>query len=206
MFIDTLKNIVITLVTILIFISAVELISPNNKMKKYIQFVLGLILVTVILNPILQFVSNGDKSVLDGIQSYEQVFAKNENKINLDNTKTFENDETKGDAKKKAFIINFNKNCDNLLKNKYENMTFKSDIDCDVDFTNITLNVKKLKIGVGENKINQIRKIVINNDVKSSAKEENKEYTEIVNFVSSELNIPKEKIEVYQVKLDSGGV
>ena len=206
MFIDTLKNIVITLVTILIFISAVELISPNNKMKKYIQFVLGLILVTVILNPILQFVSNGDKSVLDGIQSYEQVFAKKENKINLDNTKTFENDETKGDANKKAFIINFNKNCDNLLKNKYENMTFKSDIDCDVDFTNINLNVKKLKIGVGENKINQIRKIVINNDVKSSAKEENKEYTEIVDFVSSELNIPKEKIEVYQVKLDSGGV
>ena len=200
MFIDTLKNIVITLVTILIFISAVELISPNNKMKKYVQFVLGLILVTVILNPILQFVSNGDKSVLDGIQSYEQVFAKNENKVNVDNTKTFQNDETKGDAQKKAFIINFNKNCDNLLKNKYENMTFKSDIDCDVDFTNINLNVKKLKIGVGENKINQIRKIVINNDVKSSAKEENKEYTEIVDFVSSELNIPKEKIEVYKLE------
>ena len=200
MFIDTLKNIVITLVTILIFISAVELISPNNKMKKYIQFVLGLILVTVILNPILQFVSNGDKSVLDGIQSYEEAFAKNENKVNVDNTKTFENDETKGDAKKKAFIINFNKNCDNLLKNEYKNMTFKSDIDCDVDFTKIALNVKKLKIGVGENKINQIKKIVINNDVKSSTQEENKEYTEIINFVSSELNIPKEKIEVYKLE------
>ena len=200
MFIDTLKNIVITLVTILIFISAVELISPNNKMKKYIQFVLGLILVTVILNPILQFISNGDKSVLDGIQSYEEAFAKNENKVNVDNTKTFENDETKGDAKKKAFIINFNKNCDNLLKNEYKNMTFKSDIDCDVDFTKIALNVKKLKIGVGENKINQIKKIVINNDVKSSTQEENKEYTEIINFVSSELNIPKEKIEVYKLE------
>ena len=200
MFIDTLKNIVITLVTILIFISAVELISPNNKMKKYIQFVLGLILVTVILNPILQFVSNGDKSVLDGIQSYEEAFAKNENKVNVDNTKTFENDETKGDAKKKAFIINFNKNCDNLLKNEYKNMTFKSDIDCDVDFTKIALNVKKLKIGVGENKINQIKKIVINNEAKSSTKEENKEYTEIINFVSSELNIPKEKIEVYKLE------
>lgn len=109
MFIDTLKNIVITLVTILIFISAVELISPNNKMKKYIQFILGLILITVILNPILQFISNGDKSVLDGIQTYEEVFSKNENKVNLDNTNTFKNDEDKGDARKKAFIENFNK-------------------------------------------------------------------------------------------------
>jgi len=197
MFIDTLKNIVITLVTILIFISAVELISPNNKMKKYIQFVLGLILVTVILNPILQFISNGDKSVLEVIQTYEEVFSKNENKVNLDNTNTFENDKDKGDSRKKAFIENFNKNCDNLLKSQYKNMTFKSEVDCDVNFTDITLNVKKLKIGVGEGKINKIKKIVINKTVESSTKEENKEYTEIINFVSSELNIPKEKIEVY---------
>lgn len=105
MFIDTLKNIVITLVTILIFISAVELISPNNKMKKYIQFILGLILITVILNPILQFISNGDKSVLDGIQTYEAVFSQNENKVNLDNTNTFKNDEDKGDARDRKSVV-----------------------------------------------------------------------------------------------------
>lgn len=200
MFIDTLKNIVITLVTILIFISAVELISPNNKMKKYIQFILGLILVTVILNPILQFISNGDKSIIDGIQTYEEVFSKNENKVDLDNKKTFKSDVDKGDARKKAFIINFNKNCEDLLKNQYKNMTFKSEIDCDVNFTDITLNVKKIKIGVSENKINKIKKIVINKEVESSKNEENKEYTEIINFVSSELNIPKEKIAVYKLE------
>lgn len=200
MFIDTLKNIVITLVTILIFISAVELISPNNKMKKYIQFILGLILITVILNPVLQFISNGDKNVIDGIQSYQEVFSKNENNLNLNNTNTFDNNKDKEDVRKKAFVKNFNKNCDNLLKNQYKNMTFKSQIDCDVNFTNITLNVRKLKIGVGENKINKIKKIVINKEGESSKKEENKEYTEIIKFVSSELNIPKEKIEVYKLE------
>lgn len=198
MFMETLKNFVITLVTMLIFISAVELIAPNNKMKKYIQFILGLILVTVILNPILQFVSNGEKSVLDGIKSYEEVFSQTENKVNLDNTSTFETEEDKGEARKKAFIKNFNKNCEDLLKTQYKNMTFKSEIDCDVDFTNITLNVKKLRVGIGENKINKIKKIVINNDVQSSTEEENKEYVEIINFLSSELNIPKEKIDVYK--------
>ena len=198
MFIEALKNIVVTLVTILIFISAVELIAPSNKMKKYIQFILGLILVTVILNPIVQFISNAEKSVADGIQSYEQVFSQKENKVNSKNTtSTFEND--KGDARIKAFMKNFNKNCDNLLKNQYKDKTFKSEIDCDVDFANINLNVKKLKIGVGENKINKIKKIVIDKEVETVTKEENKEYTEIINFVSSELNIPKEKIEVYKI-------
>lgn len=200
MFIEALKNIVITLVTILIFISAVELIAPNNKMKKYIQFILGLILVTVILNPIIQFISSGEKSVADGIQSYEQVFSQNKNKVNSDNaTNAFENDQDKVDARKKTFIKNFNKNCDNLLKNQYKDKTFKSEIDCDVDFVNINLNVKKLKIGVGENKINKIKKIVINKEVETITKEKNEEYTEIINFISSELNIPKEKIEVYKL-------
>jgi len=200
MFIEALKNIVITLVTILIFISAVELIAPSNKMKKYIQFILGLILVTVILNPIIQFISSGEKSVTDGIQSYEQVFSQNENKVNKGNTTNiFKNDQDKVDVRKKTFMKNFNKNCDNLLKNQYKDKTFKSEIDCDVDFVNITLNVKKLKIGVGENKINKIKKIVINKEVETTTKEENKEYTEMVNFISSELNIPKEKIEVYKL-------
>ena len=42
MFMETLKNIVKTLVTMLIFISEVELIAPDNKMKKYIKLILGL--------------------------------------------------------------------------------------------------------------------------------------------------------------------
>ena len=200
MFIEMLKSIVISLVTILIFISAVELISPNNKMKKYIKFILGLILVTVILNPILQLISNGEKSIADGIHSYEEVFSQNKSKVNLDGTNTFQNDEDKNDVRKEAFIKNFNRNCENLLKNQYKDMTFKSDIECDVNFTNITLNIKKLKIGVNENKVDKIKKIVINNDAVSNTKEENAEYKEIINFVSSQLNIPKEKIEVYKLQ------
>jgi len=199
MFIETLKNIVITLVTVLIFISAVELISPNNKMKKYIKFILGLILISVILNPILQFVSNGEKSVVDGIERYEQVFSQNTDKVNLDNKNILKENDDNSQNRKKAFINNFNKNCDNALKSQFKNMLFKSEIDCDVNFTDLTFNIKKLKIGVSENKINKIKKIVVNSKTENNTKEENKEYTEIIDFVSSELNIPKEKIEVYKL-------
>lgn len=199
MFIETLKNIVITLVTMLIFISAVELVSPNNKMKKYIKFILGLLLVTVILNPILELVSNGEKNIVDGIKVYEKILSQSENNIELnDSISTLKNNEDQEDNRKKAFINNFNKNCDNLLKNKFKDMTFKSEIDCDIDFTNITLNVKQLKIGVSDSKVTKIKKVVINEGVNSNTKEENEEYTEIINFVSNELSIPKEKIEVYK--------
>lgn len=81
MFIETLKGLVTTLVTILIFISAVELIAPNNKMKKYIKFVLGLILTSVILNPILQFVSNGEKIYLKVLKTTKLYFRKKKIKL-----------------------------------------------------------------------------------------------------------------------------
>jgi stage III sporulation protein AF len=198
MFIESLRKFVITLVTVLIFMSAVELIAPS-KMKKYIKFVLGLILITIILNPILQFVEGGEKNFGDVIKNYEEVFSKDKDKIDFDNVNTLKNNDTR-DSRKKAFIANFNKNCDELLKNKFKTMNFKSEVDCDVDFNNVTINVKELRIGVNDNKVNKIKKIIINSDASENIKESNKEYSEIIDFASNELNIPKEKIEVYKLE------
>lgn len=198
MFIETLKSIVITLVTMLIFISAVELIAPDNKMKKYIKFILGLLLISVILNPIINFISNGEKNIPGSIESYEAVF--NKSKSDFENEGATKDNLNKVDARRKAFVNNFNKNCDNLLKNQFKNMNFKSEVDCDVNFTDVSLNIKKLKIGIGEDKVNKIKKIVINSKEQSNEQEVNKEYTEIIDFLAKELNIPKEKIEVYKLE------
>jgi stage III sporulation protein AF len=198
MFIETLKNIVITLVTVLIFISAVEIMTPNNKMKKYIKFALGLILISVILNPIIQFISNGQKGIADNIKSYEDIFSKDESKSKFDSVSTL-NSTDKQDNKKQIFINNFNKNCESLLENKFKDMTFKSQLDCDVDFNNLTLNIKKLRIGVSDNKIKKIKKIVVGSGT-NNTKEENMDYSEIINYLSSEVDVSKEKIEVYQLE------
>ncbi len=198
MFMESLKNIVITLVTVLIFISAVEILAPNNKMKKYIKFALGLILISVILNPIINFLSNGQKGITDSIKNYEEMFSQDGNKLNLDSVSTLSGND-KQDNKKQIFIDNFDKNCDNLLKNKFKDMNFKSQLDCDVDFNKLNLNIKKLKIGVSDNKVNKVKKVVINKET-ANVKEENDKYSEIINYISSELDVPKEKIEVYQLE------
>ncbi|MFT8348285.1 stage III sporulation protein AF [Clostridium saccharoperbutylacetonicum] len=198
MFIDVLKNIVITIVTVLIFISAVEIMVPNDKMKKYVNFVLGLILISVILSPIVKFLSNGDKEIVNSIKSYEEIFSDNQNKFKSDNVSTLKNN-GKEDTKKELFIRNFNKNCEDLLKNKFKEMTFKSELECDVDFNNITFNIKKLRIGIADRKVNKIKKVKINKE-KTDNKEENEEYSEVVNYISNQLDIPKEKIEIYKLE------
>ncbi|HCW52946.1 MAG TPA: stage III sporulation protein AF [Clostridium sp.] len=198
---ETLKSLVATLTTVLIFISAVELIAPKNKIKKYVSFVLGLILISVILNPIIKFISNGERSIQAGIESYTSVFSKNENRINSesDSDSSFESSGDNNNSRKSAFIKNFNKNCDSMLKNKFPNLTFKSNVDCDVDFVNINININKLRIGIKDKSIKKIETIKINDDKQEKNENLNNDYGDIITYVSSELKIPKEKIEVYRL-------
>ncbi|MDR5587306.1 MULTISPECIES: stage III sporulation protein AF [Clostridium] len=193
---NLLKELVTTLVTALIFITAIELISPNNGMKKYLKFILGLVLITIILNPIVKIISNGEDSIYESISNYEDVFSNYKNEI-----KSSDEDKLKdGDLRKQAFEENFNKNCESLLKSEYPNKNFKSDVECIVNFNNMIFDIKKIKIGISEKSVSKIKKVIINKSDKYYEENQNSQYKEIVTFISEQLDIPKEKIEVYKIE------
>lgn len=197
-FIETLKGLVTTLTSMLIFIGAIEIIAPDNKMKKYIKFILGLILITVILNPIINFISNGEEDIVSTISKYEDSLSKE----NISSSYTDVFNETKSnsnDAMKATFVENFNKNCEKLLKSEFDNIDFKIEVECDVDFNSMSYDIKKLKIGISDNKIEKVKKVEILTE-SQNIKEVNDEYGEIVKFVSTELEISKEKIEIYNLE------
>jgi len=193
-FIESLKGLVTTLTSMLVFIGAIEIIAPDNKMKKYIKFILGLILITVILNPILNFISNGEENILSTLSKYERSISNEE--VYKEDINVFNNKKNDNEAIKNTFIENFNKNCDKLLKDKFKNMTFKSEVECDVDFNSMSYDIKKLKIGINDNKVKKIE-IGIERDNK---REDSDEYEEVVDFISDELEISKEKIEIYELE------
>ncbi|MBN1045902.1 MULTISPECIES: stage III sporulation protein AF [Clostridium] len=193
---NLLKELVTTLVTALIFITAIELISPNNSMKKYLKFILGLVLITIILNPIVKIISNGQNNIYDSISDYEEVFSNYKNEVKS----SAENELKDGDLKKQAFEENFNKNCESLLKSQYPNKKFKSDVECVVNFNTMIFDIKKIKIGISEKSVSKIKKVIINKSDKSYEDNQNSQYKEIVTFISEQLDIPKEKIEVYKIE------
>lgn len=193
-FIESLKGLVTTLTSMLVFIGAIEIIAPDNKMKKYIKFILGLILITVILNPILNFISNGEENILSTLSKYERSISNEE--VYKEDINVFNNKKNDNEVIKNTFIENFNKNCDKLLKDKFKNMTFKSEVECDVDFNSMSYDIKKLKIGINDNKVKKIE-IGIERDNK---REDSDAHEEVVNFISDELKISKEKIEIYELE------
>ena len=192
---EYLNNFIITLVATMIFMTAIEIIAPDNSMKKYIKFVLGLILISVMINPIIKFFNGGEQEVINRIKRYEDM-------LNLGVTNEGESKEVI-EKQKGAFKSNLNSNCDNLLKEKFSDKDFKSDIKCNINLSDMTYSIDSLEVGVRENGIRLVDKIRINvNDeseeaVSNNEKIDNEE--EIKNYLSELFKIPIEKIKLYSM-------
>lgn len=192
---EYLNNFIITLVATMIFMTSIEIIAPDNSMKKYIKFVLGLILISVMINPIIKFFTGGEQEVINRIKRYEDM-------LNLGVTNEGESKEVI-EKQKEAFKSNLNSNCDNLLKEKFSDKNFKSDIKCNINLRDMTYSIDSLEVGVRENGIRLVDKIRINvNDeseeaVSNNEKIDNEE--EIKNYLSELFKIPIEKIKLYSM-------
>ena len=58
---------------------------------------------------------------------------------------------------------------------------------------------RKLKIGIKDNKVKDIKKIEIGIK-EETEREESDEYEEVVDFICHEIEISKEKIEIYELE------
>ncbi|WP_133016747.1 stage III sporulation protein AF [Clostridium cuniculi] len=191
---EYINNFVITLVATMIFMTAVEIISPDNSMKKYIKFVLGLILISVMINPIVKFFTGGEQELVNTIKSYESMFYEGI---------TSENEDSISKSQIESFKNNLNSNCDSLLKEEFSDKDFKSNVECEIDLENMTYSIESLEVGVKDGGIKLVDniKIDINEEseqaVSNDGTVENEE--EIKNYLSEVFKIPTDKIKLYSM-------
>ncbi|WP_278599761.1 stage III sporulation protein AF [Clostridium tertium] len=185
---EEIKGFVITLVTMLILMTAIEFIAPDNNMKKYLKFVLGLILISVMLSPIISLFSKGEESISLQVQKYIELS---------------ENESAEVSKDYKSDSENLEQNCNRLLKEKFTDKEFVSNIDCEVDMNNINYSIDKVQVGVKNKDVSKIQKIIINTqkDSKSVSSQDEKvnNEDEIISYLAEALNVSKDKIEVYKV-------
>ena len=84
--------------------------------------------------------------------------------------------------------------CD-ILK-EFKDMNFESDLDCIVDFDNMTCQINELRIGISEKGVKKVKEVKIGEEEKD-VKEEDIIQKELKDFLSDELEISKVKIVVY---------
>lgn len=88
---ELLREWIITIISTIIFIAFVEILIPNSKQKRYIDMVVGFLIVIVILNPLINIINSGidfEGEILEVSNELELATAKNR----VDNIK-FNNNE-----------------------------------------------------------------------------------------------------------------
>ncbi|VYU62469.1 stage III sporulation protein AF [Clostridium tertium] len=191
---EEIKGFVITLVTMLILISAIELISPDNGMKKYIRFVLGSILIAVMISPLIKLIGKGEEELTSTINNYISM-----PKEDVSVSSTFESNK---DNRNKVVMKNIEDNLNRLLKEKYSDSEFKVKIQGEVDMDNIEYSIYKIDVGVKDKGILKVEQIIINEEEStevSSNSENVKNKKEIIEYLKETLKISEDKILVYRL-------
>ena len=162
--IEALKVWVTNITVAIFFITAIEMILPDNNMKKYAKFVLGLMLIVVIINPIIKlfnkdfnFSSYSNKATSYMESNTVVTDVKKYKEINLVNTTN-------------NFKENLEKQCIANLDEAYPEQQYNADIVIIYDDKNGVFNIKKVEIGIVDKGVEKIRKIEINTKSVNAAK------------------------------------
>ena len=194
--IEGLKGWIINICTAIFFITAVEMLLPNNSLKKYAKFVLGLILITVVISPIIKIV-NKDFNINDYANNASSFV---NNKSYNKNVTDYKEENLKNTLA--AFKTNVQTSCEKELKTKFPSYDYKVLLEVQYDSAKENFIIKSVKVGIKNNGVEKIKKVDINlkknitDDIKNTKEDS---YPEIVDYLSKNLNISKNIISTYKL-------
>ncbi len=192
---EILKDWISDICVSILFMTAVELVLPENSIKKYSKFVLGLIFIVVVINPIIGFIKQ-DSNLYKDITLNEDYVNKFDSYLenNLD-----EYSERIKKTTINSFEENLSRNCENLLKNNFKKNNFNVDVSVSYEDENFKIEELIVKVEeLGIKNVETVEKVVIGsvNNYDDVSKESSK-VKEIKKFLSNELNISENIIKVY---------
>ncbi|ABW19160.1 stage III sporulation protein AF [Alkaliphilus oremlandii] len=206
---DFVRQWTITIVSVIIFITFVEILIPNSNNKRYINVVVGFLLMIIILNPLTKFIAGEidfEESILKSLNQIEAETAKN-----VINNIQYSNEEMVISLYKKKIVeqvtTRLEKNTDYLVKDVLVNIVedinsanFGSVSSLDITLTENQKDNVELESKIKPVKINVSLGDKINNTVKANSilisSEEDALKKELENF----LNVSKENINIYTLK------
>jgi stage III sporulation protein AF len=192
--VEGLRIWVVNICTTVFFITAVEMILPDNNLKKYAKFVLGLILMTVIINPLVKFLNQGSEitTFIDKTCSVMEDQFPHDNKDlrekSINNTL-------------EVFKMNLEKTCEDKLKEKYPKSVSEVKAEVDYDSEAEQYVVKSVKVGINKGLVKKIENIDISTSTNSV--KESMDYSEagmeVKSYISNLLDLPENKVTVYRL-------
>jgi stage III sporulation protein AF len=194
--IEALKIWVTNITIAIFFITAVEMILPDNSMKRYAKFVLGLMLIVVIINPIIKIFDNGfdlysysNKAISYMDNGTADIDTKKYRDINIQ--KTSDN-----------FKKNLEMQCVTNLEEVYPENKYNADVEIIYDDKKGTFTINKVEIEMESKGIKKIKNIDIHTKSVNGSKRDmlqGEQGEKIKKILSSKFEISTSIITVYKL-------
>ncbi|WP_333860380.1 stage III sporulation protein AF [Clostridium sp.] len=195
--IESLRQWLIAICTAMFFITAIEMLLPDNSMKKYCRFALGLILITVFINPLVK-VFNKDFDInsytAKAIESFEENVKSEKSLKDFNEYK----EKSKNDTIE-AFENNLNSSCEKSLKEKYPDESYKVTVEADYDEESSTVCIKNVNVEIQKGSVEKVKRIDISGKTTSAgnfSEENSGQCDKIKNYLSKELDVSEDVVHI----------
>lgn len=201
MTIEFIKNWVIDIVYMSIFISFLEIVLPKGNMKRFIDMIIGFLIIIVVINPFIKFINKD-------IDIERNIFTS----INRFNNEYKESDSIEALQQDQITSVYINK----LKEDIKDQIEYNSDYK--VSVLNVLIvedtededygQIKKIELVLEYKeedikdkdiiKVDNTKEVCVKlNNNKTLNREELKDSEKIVNIISKQYNLPKDRISVY---------
>ncbi|WP_462391967.1 stage III sporulation protein AF [Clostridium cadaveris] len=187
---EGLKTWITTICAGVFFITAVEMILPDNSLKKYAKFVLGLILMIIIINPLIKILNGTDINVSSYLNEYENIL---------------ENEDEKSIKQKSNSIKNtqavFEKNIERItlktLKENYPKDNFEITVKTKYDKEENIFSIESINILFDEGGVKPVKKVEINKNTDENGGNKEIDNKKMKELIEKTLNIEEKAIHIY---------
>lgn len=196
--IEALGRWIVTICVAVFFATAVQMILPDNSLKKYCNFVLGLIVFVVMITPLVNFF-NKDITIDKLIeQTTMEVFSETNNSET--NYQEYRNSNMSTTVK--VFKENLEQQCSKDLAKEFNGDEFNVKVDAAYDEETQTFTINFIEIGINDSSIKRVEEVVIGGEKPVSANKQEEELgkygAEVKKYISSHYDIDENKIFVYK--------
>lgn len=163
MMLEFLKKWIISVVTMVIFMALIDLILPENNLKKYARFVTGLLVIVTILNPVFKLFAK-NASIETYITQYSSAFDTESSPASTEDAQNNIEEKTR-----EVFKENLKKEIESRIKNETGEDYSAVSIDVELDSksssygTIKSIALKKTK----DNTIEPVNKISVGKGISS---------------------------------------
>lgn len=178
---DGIKTWVISISSVLIFITAVEMILPDNDIKKYAKFVFGIIIAITVITPLINFIYKGP----DEFQRQLNNYIEHDLEQSAQAVPTYTN-------------VPFNQKMEDsikhILKDKYPDNNFEVKYEGEVSKEDYSVCTNYVEVSVGYKGIKPIKDVELSKD-----EDYNEEFNEIRDYLAQVLKVDKDKIKIIEM-------